>query len=501
MTQLAGEMWSQATLVILYSVVALTAATHALLNKRDPRSAWAWITVCWLFPLAGALLYYLFGINRIHERARRMVGPDVSAHGPLTHDALSALEGVSAIEMQELIRIGSAMTRRPLTAGNTIEPLFDGDTAYPAMLQAIRKADRTVHLASYIFHADQTGEEFALALAEAKGRGVKVRVLLDGVADVFYRPRASHMLKRHGVQPALFLPPRWWPPMMHINLRNHRKLLVVDGESAFTGGMNISDGHRQQRCGAAPSASAGGAEVFSWTPAAISDVHFRLNGPVVTQLEQVFLEDWRLASGERVQVSPAAELSSPALTPGAAGNAVARVITDGPNEELDRLLMILLGALASAHKRVWIMTPYLVPPPALLSALQSAALRGVEVCLLLPQRSDQAWMDGATRHLLWQLLQNQVQVHWRPAPFAHTKLLIVDSYYVHFGSANMDTRSLRLNFEAVVEIYGHELAATLARHFETERARSQPVTLAELKRRSLAARLRDAFFWLFTPYL
>ncbi len=475
MTLLASESWLQTTAVILYSVVALTAASHALLHKRDPRSAWGWIAVCWLFPLAGALLYYLFGINRIHVRARRMVGPDAMPPGPFSDGALPVPEGAHPGELQELIRIGSAMTRRPLTTGNVIEPLFDGDAAYPAMLQGIQMARKTVHLASYIFHDDETGEEFARALAEAQGRGVQVRVLLDGVADVIYRPRASRLLKRHGVQPALFLPLRWWPPMLHINLRNHRKLLIVDGESGFTGGMNISDGHRRQRGGA------------------IRDVHFRLCGPVVTQLEQVFLEDWRLASGERVQPS--------AVAAGAAGNAVARVITDGPNEELDRLLMILLGALATAHERVWIMTPYLAPPPALLSALQSAALRGVDVCLLLPQRSDQAWMDGATRHLLWQLLQHQVQVYWRPPPFAHSKLLIVDDYYVHFGSANMDTRSLRLNFEAVVEVYGRELAATLARHFETERAKSRAGSLNQLNRRSLAARLRDALYWLFTPYL
>lgn len=475
MTSLMDVSWLEAAAVILYSVVALTAATHALLNKRDPRSAWGWIAVCWLFPLAGALLYYLFGINRIHMRARRMVGPDAMPPEPFSDGALPVPEGAHPGELQELIRIGSAMTRRRLTTGNVIEPLFDGDAAYPAMLQGIQMARKTVHLASYIFHDDETGEEFARALAEAQGRGVKVRVLLDGVADVFYRPRASRLLKRHGVQPSLFLPPRAWPPMLHINLRNHRKLLIVDGETGFTGGMNIGDGHRQQRGGG------------------IRDVHFRLNGPVVTQLEQVFLEDWRLASGERVQPS--------ALAAGAAGSALARVITDGPNEELDRLLMILLGALATAHDRVWIMTPYLVPPPALLSALQSAALRGVDVCVLLPRRSDQVWMDGATRHLLWQLLQHQVRVHWRPPPFAHTKLLIVDDYYVHFGSANMDTRSLRLNFEAVVEVYDRALAATLVRHFETERAKSRAVSLEQLKRRSLAARLRDAFFWLFTPYL
>ena len=161
---------------------------------------------------------------------------------------------------------------------------------------------------------------------------------------------------------------------------------------------------------------------------------------------------------------------------------------------------MLIGALASAHQRVWIMTPYLVPGPALISALQAAALRGVDVSIILPGRSNQPWADYATRNLLAPLLQHEVHIYRRSPPFAHTKLFLIDDDYVQFGSANLDTRSLRLNFELVVEAFDPELVANLARHFERVRSRSAPLSLGEIEARSMPARLRDAFFWLFSPY-
>ncbi len=465
--------------VVLTLALALVTAAHALLHKRDPRSAWGWIAVCALFPLVGVALYWLFGINRLELRARRLLGTDAAQVQlpqavPL---ALKQLPGTSAQELQELVHLGHALTGRRLASGNGIEPLRDGDQAYPAMLHAIAEARHSVHLASYIFLDDVVGQEFAAALAAAQARGARLRVLLDGVADAWNRPSASRLLARHGVRCARFLPFRVFPPLLHLNLRNHHKLLIVDQRVAFTGGMNISASHR----------GAGD------TPPAITDLHFRITGPLVAQLEEVFLADWRFVTGEVVQ--------TPAPTVASSGTAVGRAVTDGPNEELDRLLMLLLGALPVAHRRVWIMTPYFLPPPSLIGALQAAALRGVDVCLLLPEHSDQPWMDWATRNLLWQLLERQVRVALRPGAFAHSKLLVVDDYYVQFGSANLDTRSLRLNFELMVEVYDRHLALWAAQHFSEVRAVSLPLTLEQVNARSLSARLRDAACWLMSPYL
>lgn len=466
-------------LIGLYVVAALGTAGHALLNKRDPRSAWGWIAVCWLFPLAGAALYYLFGVNRIETRAKRVFGKALGQRRPASAiEHLPEIPGLAGAEARELVRIGDALTERRLSRGNRVTPLFTGADAYNAMIEAINTAQHHVHLASYIYRDDAAGQRFAAALTAAQQRGVRVRVLLDGLADALYRPPASKMLHRHGIQPALFLPPRLWPPMLHINLRNHRKLLIVDGEIGYTGGMNI----QQQHVAAADG------------EAAIDDVHFCVRGPLVQQMEDAFLADWRFAAGESVTPQ-----SPPAVA--ADGNIIGRVITDGPNEDLDRLVMVLISAISAAHRRIWIMTPYFLPPTGLTSALQAAALRGIDVSIVLPRRSDQRWMDWATQHILRHLLEREVRVYLRPPPFAHTKLLIVDDWYVQFGSANLDTRSLRLNFELTIEAYGMPLAAEMAAHFESVRNRSRPATRAEMVERNLALRLRNALCWLGSPYL
>jgi cardiolipin synthase len=473
---------SQTLLLAVHLPLAIGTATHALLHKRDPRAAWGWIAVCWLFPVAGAILYYLFGVNRVQTKARRVFGSELPDTVPPCPDRSPGIAGADPEEVRELVRLGWAMSGRQLLGGNRIDPLHDGDQAYPAMLEAIAQARRTVHLSSYIFRDDPAGLRFAQALQQAQQRRVEVRVQLDGLADFLYRPRGSRLLRQHGLRPALFLPLRLWPPMLHVNLRNHRKLLVVDGQTAFTGGINIQQGHL---------AGADGVPK-------ITDLHFRIRGPLAQQLEQVFLADWSFAAGQPAQDEPeAAEVGGESNE----GDHASRVITEGPNEDIDRLVMVLIGALATAHERVWFMTPYFLPPSPLVGALQSAALRGIDVSIVMPQRSDQPWMDWATRHMLRHLLRRQVRVYLRPPPFAHTKLLVVDDWYVQFGSANLDTRSLRLNFELMVENFGEPLAAAMAAHFSQVRDASRPAALKELDARRLPARFRDALCWLFSPYL
>ncbi len=476
-----SSLLTQHTLILCaHLLIAGVAASHALLTKRDPRSAWGWIAVCWLFPLAGAMLYWIFGVNRIHTLAQRRVGASPTPTPTELRELPAALRGNGdrgdEQRLLELVRIGQAMTGRDLTAGNRIEPLHNGEQAYPAMLEAIAAARHSIDLVSYIYRSGQVGSDFAEALAAAQKRGVHVRVLLDGVADAYYLPRASRLLRRHGLRPRLFLPIRLLPPMLHINLRNHRKLLLVDGVLAFAGGMNIADHHLMKR--------ARGPRV--------QDLHFRIEGPVLQQLAQVFNEDWKFATGED---------SAEPQPPAAIGAAAARVITDGPNEDLDKLLMVLLGAFAAAHHRIWIMTPYFIPSASLVAALQSAALRGVDVSIVLPEKSDQPWINWATNNYLASLLRRHVRVFLQPPPFAHTKLLLIDDDYLQLGSANLDNRSMRLNFELVVEAFDPALVARLADAFARTVAQSKALSLEQIRARRLPQRFRDALCWLFSPYL
>lgn len=470
--------WQALTLLIFHALLAPATAAHALLYKRDSRSAFGWIAVCFIAPVAGPLLYLFFGVNRIRERARRFsvaLGTGERGQG-VAH--LQPLPDSLPGSYSELARSGRALSQHALVGGNRVHPLFNGDEAYPAMLMAIAGARSHIYLTTYIFDTDSVGQEFIEALAQAAARGVRVFVIIDGVGELYSRPRASRRLRRAGVQTASFLPPRLIPPELSINLRNHHKILVIDDRIGFTGGMNIRQHHHLGQASASQ---------------ATADVHFRLRGPVVGQLALEFQRSWQFVTGQNLDHKPAVI--------GVQGGTPCRVITDGPDTDLDRLSMLLQAAIASARHSIHIMTPYFLPPRELIGALQAAAVRGIQVHLLLPQKSNLPYVDWATRNMLWELLLHNVQVSLQPAPFNHGKLFIIDRFYCLIGSSNWDPRSLRLNFELQVELYDAAVAARLVEYMEDRARAGRRIHLEEVDGRRLTRRLRDAIAWLFSPYL
>ncbi|MEP0772999.1 MAG: PLDc N-terminal domain-containing protein [Acidobacteriota bacterium] len=470
-------------LALTASVVApLLAAAHAVLYKRDVRAAIGWVGLIILVPVIGAVLYVLLGINRIRRRAaaRSPAGPRPpgGGHPPLPAQALPGRLGQAA-HLVTLAHLGSRINPLPLLEGNRVKPLVNGDEAYPAMLEAIDLAESSVGLSTYIFDRDPAGEEFLDALARATGRGVEVRVLIDAVGARYSWPGMDAALRRAGVRTARFMP-TWMPwRLPYANLRNHRKLLMVDGRQAFTGGMNIRHGHLLAAGPRHP----------------VQDLHFRLEGPVVAELQEVFVHDWHFTTGEQL----GGEGWFPPL--GRCGETIARVIADGPDEDFDRLRWTLLGALAAARRSVTVLTPYFLPDTALVTALGTAALRGVEVVILLPAENNLRLVAWAAQAQLWQVLERGCRVVLTPPPFDHTKLLLVDDAWALIGSANWDPRSLRLNFEVGVECYDPSLARTLAGLAHARRDNGREITLAEVDRRPLPIRLRDGLARLLTPYL
>jgi cardiolipin synthase len=472
--------WALLTLIIL---VALATACHALLYKRDPRAALGWMAVCLLFPLLGPGLYVLLGVNRVRTHAQKLGHrwPSflyVGYERPEDEDTevLSSLDVPE--EVKHIARISDAVTRRPLVGGNRVELMHNGEQVYPAMLEAIEGAKRTLFLSTYIFETNDTGQRFIDALARARGRGMDVRVSIDGIGELYSIPRAGTLLKKRGVRVVRFLPPRLMPPELHINLRNHRKILVADGTVAFIGGMNIGDRHLAERVE---------------NSSRVVDVHFRLKGPIVNQIEHVFLEDWGFSTGERTVPLQASAIGNSSM--------ICRAIIDGPNEDLEKLSTILVGAVSAARQRISIMTPYFLPSRELIAALQSAALRGVEVTIVLPAKNNLPFVHWATRNILWELLERGIRVFYQPPPFVHTKLFVVDEQYALIGSANIDPRSLRLNFELAVEVFDSPFARILSGHIKSIRERSLEVSLKDLDGRQLPVRVRDALAWLFSPYL
>lgn len=465
--------WTQ-PLIALAAVIGLTAgvwsAGHALLNKRDPRAAFGWMLLCLSLAYVGPLIYILFGINRISRQTRQIGEFPASAYSRTTAESRIVPDGAS-VEHQ-WVRISDRVAHRPMIGGNLVVTYFDMEQAYAEMLAAIGGASRCVCLASYIFRSDATGRRFVDTLKAAVARGVTVYVLVDGVGERYSWPPITRLLARAGIRHARFIPLRLVPPSLHVNLRNHRKLLIVDGRMGFTGGLNIGGSRK-----------------------AMIDAHFRLTGPIVTQLAQVFAEDWHFATGEHIDLAPPPDNNEPA------GPAACRTITDGPDDDIGKLALIIEAAISAARKSVRIMTPYFLPRLEMIVALKCAALRGVTVDIVLPVRSNLPYVDWATRNLLEHIIKWDVNVYYQPPPFAHSKLLVIDDRYSQIGSANMDPRSLRLNFEIAVEVLDDGLALQLARHFDATVDRSERVSLQDVQGRSLPARIRDSIAWLFSPYL
>ncbi len=473
------------SLLVAFNIcISFIAAGHALLHKRDPRAALGWVAVSWTFPLAGPLLYFVFGINRVRSKAQRLhkrSGTDhYESHGVSTLFATGGSMDAQDIapEYRLLQRPGQAVTGMPLVAGNTVHILHNGERAYGRMLAAIASGKDSIYLSTYIFETGPIGLRFIDALADAVRRGVDVRVLLDGMGEFYSLPRAGNLLRERGVAVERFLPPRLLPPQLSVNLRNHRKLLIVDGQVAFTGGMNIGCRHVKD-------AVTGRRRV--------TDVHFEFSGPVVIQLHEAFRDDWHFVTRQDVLPHKGAIDTC--------GDVLCRVIAGGPGRHLDHIVAQIMGVLASAVHSVRIMTPYFLPPSGLISALQAAMLRGVRVDIILPGQSNLPPVHWATRNMLWQLLRFGVHLYYQPPPFAHTKLLLVDGCYAQVGSVNLDPRSLRLNFELNVEIFDMAVTQALVEHFEATRKVSHMITSQELYSRSLPVRMRDAACWLFTPYL
>jgi cardiolipin synthase A/B len=461
-------------------VAALLASGHALLHKRDTRAATLWIGFIWLLPALGPLLYLVLGVNRIRRRALVLGVHQTTRRGMPKNLGEPEHEGAEHLKL--LARAVTRVVSRPLTPGNLVQPLVNGDEAFPVMLEAIELAHKSISLCTYIFDNDPSGKQFADALGRAVKRGVAVRVLIDAAGTRYSWPAITHRLKALGVPYARFLPASLLTPwrVATVNLRNHRKILVVDGRTAFTGGMNIRHGN-----------------VLAARPRnPVQDLHFRVEGPVVTQLQDAFANDWAFTTREVLD----GDTWFPA-PPFHHRGVVARVITDGPDADFEKLRWTLLAALAEAQTSVQIITPYFLPDNTLVAALNLAALRGVRVDIILPAKSNLPYVHWASRAMWWQVLAHGCHLWLTPPPFDHSKLMVVDRHWVLLGSANWDARSLRLNFELNVEGYGRELAHELAAFMERKLHGAHEVTLAEVDGRTIPGKLRDAAARLFSPFL
>lgn len=485
---LEAMIWPDGVLIAFVALALQVAASvHVLTTKTEVRSAIAWFAIVWLAPGFGLIAYMLFGISRIRRRAqatraKRGLAPRA---GPVEQDfetTLSSFVADAPNRWRAHDRLAARVASVPLTSENSIKPLAGGREAYDAMIVAIDGADKTIALTTYIFQADQAGRRFLTALARAKERGVDVKVLVDAVGNLYGFKPVTNLLRRRKIDVATFNPMRLSWRMAFFNLRTHRKLLIIDNQVGFTGGMNIRKHHLEREDGSVR----------------VQDVHFRLHGPILDQMLDAFEDDWIFSGGEELD----RDLWRPDGKVAASTSGVpARAIADGPDEPEHKTAMIVESALASARKHVQIITPYFLPEQAQMIALKQAALRGVQVDILIPRKSNLPLFSITAISGTKELLKAGCRVLLSPPPFDHTKLMIVDGVWVLFGSSNWDARSLKLNFEFNIECYNQSFGDTMHAWVQERFEKAERLTLEQIENRPIHQRVLGRLMWLISPYL
>lgn len=442
----------------LWLLTGIGLALRITLQRRAPAATMAWILALCLVPFIGIIAYHFFGPQKIKRQSLRRLRSQNLLHASNDLERLLAENPQPPLWAVQHSRMIEANCGIPPSSCVSVQLINGGGATLQALLSDIAQTSEHVHLQYYIFEPDQTGEMLINALFEALQRGVHVRLLVDDVGSAsFMGWRGQHLRTKFtaaGGQLAVFHPTRFdiWKPML--NLRTHRKIVVCDGIVGFIGGVNVTD--KENEC--------------LYPDTAYRDTHVRLQGAAVRWLQYVFTEDWAYASGQHVFEET---VFLPECQP---GEYAVHVVSSGPDNDNQAIHHSVLHAINVAQNRIWLTTPYFVPTEPTWYALLNAALRGVDVRILVPKRSDSFWVTMAARSYFKKLYQSKAKVYEYTGSMLHAKTLLVDDQYSMVGTANFDNRSFLLNFEVAVVFYGDELNQQLANMFEQDITQAQLVT-------------------------
>ncbi|MEX2185690.1 MAG: phospholipase D-like domain-containing protein [Pirellulales bacterium] len=512
--------WWDLLLIVSYAFVLISVPSVLVEREGNPYSALTWILALFAMPAVGLFFWWAFGRKHLVRKRRRR--RKASAH--VWRSLAQVRDGIDDVPYASLAGVlplklpkDEASWVFPPTASNRVELLNDAAEFYPAIEAAIRDARDHVHLLFYIWNDDATGARFRDLLVERATSGVDVRVLCDAFGSPRVRGSFMDPLRAAGGKISVFLPPKYFTRSPALNFRNHRKIVVVDGRVGFVGGLNIGDEYSRD-----------------WRDVAIS-----IRGPAVDQLQEVFVDDWFFASGEDItharyfgkwrddptsanstdieksRVKPDAESTADSVPDSALGSAKTRrkriadsaadatcaVVASGPHTTNNSLHDALFISITRAQKRIYITTPYFIPDQAIVTALRTAVYRGVDVRVLLPAKTDAPLVRLAARSYYSHLLQAGVRLYEYQPTILHVKSLLFDEDISVVGSANMDLRSFKLNFEATCFIQSRTLAARMAEVFQRDLRVSREVTLEEMANRTRWTKVTEAAAHLFSPMM
>lgn len=448
-----------------------------ILQRRSATATLAWLLALALLPVVGFIVYRLIGPRRLERKRIKRTITKAAAREVMKAQAVLA---TNELEHRQLARVGVELGEASPLRATDVELFFDGNAAYASILECVGSAKHHVHLEYYIWEPDTIGVELRDALIERAKAGVSVHMVVDATGSNNLKKTFFAPLRAAGVQVALFNPIRLRSlRFRRPDFRTHRKIIVCDGRVGFTGGMNITDNHSESR-----------SKEF-WR-----DTHIRITGAAVWPLQRMFMEDWYFAANEPC---PITDHSFP--TPTQDGTHLVQIVGSGPDSAAFAIHKMFFTAANQSTDRLWMTTPYFVPDEALLMAITSAALRDCDVRLIVPKKGDSRIVDLAARSYFPELLEAGVRIYQYEARFIHAKTIVCDHDVAIVGTANLDNRSFRLNFEVAAIVYGETANTDLANAFTKDLLDSREILRSDYDRQPFKARLGQAAARLISPLL
>lgn len=478
--------WTQILIVVCYLLFVFVTIAAIIEEKRDPVKSLAWITVTALVPIIGIFAYMLFGRN---WRKRKMFNrKGILDEGYTESVSRKQLHSLSDPELQTTPEIGNNRdtirlmlnnSKALLAIHNRVKVLQDGKETFASLFESLKSAESSIHMEYYIFENDRIGRRVANILMEKARKGVEVRLIYDGVGTLWTKGSIFRQMRKAGVKVECFMPVAVPWLSSRLNYRNHRKIVVVDGKVAYTGGINIAERYLK------------GTKFGKWR-----DLHLRIEGEAVNLLQAVFITDWYFVRRNEYLKTENyfRDTDIKEVCP-------MQIAVSGPDSDWSAIMQAFFSAIMKARRYIYISTPYFTPNASMLTAMKVAALSGIDVRLLIPAKSDSKVVYWATRSYVLELLEAGIKIYFYQGGFNHSKLIIIDGEFCSVGSANMDIRSFEDNFEVSALIYDSAIAAELEASYKADLKQSHLVTLAQWELRSRWNATLESLARLLSPLL
>jgi cardiolipin synthase len=474
------QHWVLTAIGLLGLANVIVLSVMLLLEKRSPAATLAWLFALAFLPGLGVVIFLFVGPRRLkRSRLRRLRAREAVARPAHELEERVMKEAMSRELSRQIVQIGVRTNRSPVSVAEDVRLLEDGKETFGAILEAIAAAKDHVHVEYYIYEPDRTGTALRDALVERAKAGVEVRLLMDAVGSANIDDRFLAPLREAGGEAYFFNQVRRLRRSRFVNFRNHRKIVVCDGKVGFTGGLNVHD-----------------EDNTAYRDDGWRDTHLRLAGSCVTWLQLVFLEDWHYTRG----AVPSGDRYLPHDGPGATGELV-QILDSGPDSEVETIKTAYFAAINAAKRKVWITTAYFVPDESILLALKAAAHRGVDVRILVPSVSDSAIVMAAGRSYYEELLHTGVRIYEYQRRMLHAKTMVVDDWFSAVGTANMDNRSFRLNFEVTALVYGAKMSHELSVMFKRDRKNAVEILRSHRTKLPVSEKLLEGVARLLSPLL